>query len=454
MAINNFVNFITDTITPPIIDSYPGGISCPDFCGSDSSTADYTKLGWVFKCYMEMKEQNLVDSEVTRVTQAIADVNDIPTLRSQTGFNILQVLCYEKRGDKEFSIANNLDGISQSEILSLALVADNPGGQTAFHMAVDYGLKELVDEIGIENSGHIDDPGRVGDFLSPWALAIVKAGEEATSDSSYTYRRELASLIAPAAAGKGYNEFMGPNPLYSGSGGKLVNEISRVIMSTSHDVLENTIDDLITTLPASGGILTTAAVEVAEGISPGSVKFNVGAYTAQESERGYHPLYFYLHKYRSSVKKDILDKLEDKFSPVSISVTETGDTEGFTAVSMAANYLSLDGAGGWNNPELGTWVKDVLGRCGNSANSIWASSGSVRVFTSGSSSNAFGPITNILVKINDDHAEWWSNQPDDTTLTVHDYESTFSSLASQVLPGEINYDFYRTWMVEFGKEIG
>lgn len=456
MAINNFVNFITDTITPPVIDQYSGGtLSCPDFCGSDSSTAEYTKLGWVYKCYMDMVKRGLVDAEVDSFVQSMQelDKNNIELLRSPSGFNILQIIIFDRRSEKDFTLANGLSVANIEDLRSVMYTADNPGGQTAMHMAVDYGLKDLVYELGIDDVGHIDDPGRAGEFLSPWSLAMVRGAEEIISGSQTTNRRDLAELMSTVTVDS-YDDFFGANPRYSGGGGKISNEISRIIMSTSHEVFKEAIKWMTIPLSPSAGILTASGISTSGGISAGNVTFNPAEYSASESESGYHPLYFYIYKYKTSVDIDTLVELSSYFSPVSVSISENGETEGFTAVGLAAHYLTLSASGEWNNLDMAGWIKSTLERCGSNSDQIWAVSGNVRDFTNGSSNNAFGAITNILVKINEIHSAWWTENEEDEDVSVNDFESSYLAMAGSVLPESLDYGFYRIWMVEYGKEIG
>ena len=453
--INNFVNFITDTITPPVIYQYAGAtLGSPDFTGSDASTAEYTKLGWIYKCYGDMVAASLSDASVDSFVTSMQGLskNGPDILRSPSGFNILQIVVFSRRSNKTFTFADGMPAVDMSKIKPLMFVADNPGGQTAMHMAVDYGMKELVVELGTDNLGHITAPGRTGDFLSPWALSMVRAGEEIVSNSPTTNRRELAQLLSDAAAGKNYDAMYGANPKNAGATGELDNEISKIISSTSHDVLEKAIDYILSPLSTSNVVLTAGAVETTGGISSSSVTFNAAQYSANIESSGYHPLYFYLYKYRASSKLTILDKLSEKFSPVSVSVSESGETEGFTAVGMAAYYLTVNSGGVWNNPALAGWVKGILAQCGGTTDAIWATSGNVRDFTNGSSNNSFGAITNILEKINKEHSSWWADN-DDGNNTINDFADTYTTMAGSVLPGSFNYDFYRIWMVEFGKEL-
>ncbi len=451
MAINNFVNFITDTITPPIINDY--GVSCPDFCGNDSSTGDYTKLGWVFKCYLEMKDNGLVDASVTSVVQSIAGVNNISSLRSQSGFNILQILVFERRSDKEFSLNTDL-GISCEDIKALSHVADNSGGQTALHMCVDYGMSTLLSELGVSGTGHIDSQDRTGDFISPWGLGIMKGAEEIVSESETTNRREVAALLSNAPAGT-YSSFFGPNPLYSGGGGSVKNEISRFIMSSSHDVFKMAVSQgwILNGVDASGGNPIPAIIETADGISNGSVKVNLANYSVGEHETGYHPLFFYIYKYRNTADIATIGALASNFSPLSISIGENGETEGFNVIGLASYYMTYLEDGTPTNVALAGWIKTVLSGCGADANNIWAVSGNARDFTSSSTGNAFGAITNIISKINDMHSAWWAGQEEGSEATVHDFESTYTTMAGAILPDVFDYSFYRIWMVEFGKEI-
>jgi len=253
MAIKNFVNFITDTITPPIINSY--GISCPDFCGSDSSTAEYTKLGWVLACYFDMLKRNLVDQSVRDVVSAIAAVNDIENLRSPGGFNVLQIVLYDQRSNKDLSLIDSLPADVSGPLLELAMVADNPGGQTAMHMAVDYGMKTVVEEMVAAGAsvGRIDGAGKTSTYACPWALGLMRGGEDLAVGDTGTPRVELAQYLSGKSGA--YDSFYGKNPLRSGSGGDIDNEISKFILTVGKDVLASSIDWLLSGVDAGSGTL-------------------------------------------------------------------------------------------------------------------------------------------------------------------------------------------------------
>jgi hypothetical protein len=263
---------------------------------------------------------------------------------------------------------------------------------------------------------------------------------------------------------------MGKNQLKSLSGGMLNNEISKLILSTSKDVFSKcapyVISSVSTTNPEESAI--SSIVTKAAGISSGSTQYNLNGYSVDKPNTGYHPLFFYLYKYRGSVDIDTLELLSQKFSPFSISVREDFSTEGFNCVGMAAYYLNLGADGSWDNAGLAGWIKTQLEKARDSnvshvdsifsdAYSVWAVSGNVRDFTNGGSNNAFGAISNILEKINAQHSSWWSSQDEEEInneeVEVSDFESTYNSIAGAVLPDVISYDFYTIWMVEFGKEI-
>ena len=451
MAIKNFVNFITDTITPPIINSY--GISCPDFCGNDSSTAEYTKLGWVLSCYFDMLKRNLVDDSVRQVVTDVFEVNNVDELRSPGGFNVLQIILYDQRSNKELSLDETLPPQVADGLKKLALIADNPGGQTALHMAVDYGMKKVVEELSSVNGvtvGRIDGAGRTSTYASPWSLGLMRGGEDVVAGDTNTPRVELAQFLSEKSGA--YNDFYGKNPIRSGSGGDIENEISKYILTVGKEVLSASIDWLLAGVDGSSGVTKmSAAVASASGISNGNTTYNLSPTMFSAHETGYHPLFFYLYKYKTGVDETVLNKLLQHFSPVSVSVSEDGTTEGFNCVGMAAYYVTATEDGWGETPLLG-FIKSTLEACGSDENQIWAVSGNVRDLTASASGNAFGAITNILVKINDIHSAWWGEQ-DQESSTPSDFEPIYNSLAGEVFPSALNYAFYQKWMVEFGKEI-
>lgn len=454
--IENFVNFITDTITPPIINEYGIG---SDFAGNDSSTAEYTKLGWIFKCYMGMKDRGLVDSDVINVVSDIVDVNDYEALRSPSGFNIFQIVIYDNRSNPDFNLTEDLD-FNKSGFLDLIRVADNPGGQTPAHMIADYGMKGLMGDIDARSDfKHFDVTSISGDYLSPWALSIVRGAEEVLADTGATRKKETADIAADVTLGVDeYDDFFGKNPMRSGSGLSLDNEISRIIVSSSEPVLMKTIENNWLIGPnavADYAINPISSIVVKkEGIKPGDTTYNLSTYSVPQQSSMYHPMFFYLNKYRSNSDVSVLSMLSRKFSPFSITITDSGETEGFNCIGLAAYYMSISGDE-WTNNDMAGWIKDTLSSAGGDAYEIWAVSGNVRDFTGGSSSNAFGAITNILEKINDDHSAWWSAEQEDenSTATINDYESKYNTLSSLILPDDFDYNFYRIWMTEFGKEI-
>jgi len=467
----NFVNFITDTINPALIDEYllAEGTEA-DFTGSDASTADFTKIGWIMSCYRNMKEAGTADAEVDAMVARLATINTDNginyELLSQSGFNIIQQMVFDARGQTDFTFNDAIAVIPGFEAYLNANLsaAANPGGQSALHMMIDFGMVDAINSVGGDYGSQSTDVF-TSKVLAPYYLAIKKKYEDQLS-GAVSRSSQVMDIVSVKAGAPSYNEFVGKNSIVSGATGDVKNELSRYILSTSHETLKATIvgGELdIAVDPAEIAVANEAmssSVEIADGIAASKTKFDTIAYQAAtnslESNRGYNPLMMYINKYRASVKGEVLTYLGSKFSSLSISVDEDGTTEGFNAVGLMAYYMLIGASGTWNSASGAAFIKTALSSItAATAYQIWAVSGNVRDFTSGGSSNSFGAITNILMKINDAHQAWWNEldkvaNPD---ATIHDYELTFTSLATDVFPALIDYSFYKIWMVEFGREI-
>ena len=71
----NFVNFLTDTIRPAVVNAYINGPGTDeDFFGSDSSTMDYTKFGYTAAVFRKMIRAGKATPEVKDIVNYIANI--------------------------------------------------------------------------------------------------------------------------------------------------------------------------------------------------------------------------------------------------------------------------------------------------------------------------------------------------------------------------------------------
>ena len=471
----NFVNYITDTINPTIINDYISGPGTSDeFVGSDPSTADYTKMGWIMSCYRRMKEANTVDQAVKDVINQLSGYSDSNgvknyALLSPSGFNLAQQMVYDNKSVPDFSFTDSKDIITgfSSYLDDNVGSAQNSGGQSALHMIIDLGMADAIPGL-ITSYGTQSTDAETSSILSPYYLALKKKSEDEvsgiTSRSTETFLAIQSTLGSP-----GYNEFNFSNAILSGSSGDVKNEVVRYILGVSHDVLKSSIVSSGITSVAIGSIASetsdviaalASSVTTSDGIAASKVVFDSQIYLSAtshlEGNKGYSPLMYYINKYRSEVDIDILTSLSTVFSPLAISVDETATTEGFNPVGLMAYYMTVNEDGiTWGSPAGASFIKTALTIEGESAYRTWAMTGNVRDFTGGASSNAFGAITNILTKINSSHQAWWNaiDKEANPDTVIHDYSSTYDILAALSLPSVIDYAFYTMWMTEYGKEL-
>ena len=233
--------------------------------------------------------------------------------------------------------------------------------------------------------------------------------------------------------------------------GSGVNEISKLILSSTSTVIDKVATE-IASMVSGGGIdpaVMSAAVTKSSGISKAGITFDLGIYQgsafSQKSNIGYHPLFMYVYKYKSGINVNTLDTLASVFSPYSISV-KNNETDGYNVIGMVARYLAVEN-GSWANISLAAWLKARMSEFTGDKYKIFAASGNARDFSGGRTINAFGAINNILSTINIEHRRYFNNKD------VGDPDYDPSVLMSAALPNTIDVAFYEEWMEEYGQTI-
>ena len=94
--------------------------------------------------------------------------------------------------------------------------------------------------------------------------------------------------------------------------------------------------------------------------------------------------------------------------------------------------------------DLADMVRIWLGQAGSSSLAIWYISGNTAIFSGGSSSNAFGAVTNILDKVVSYHKSWQSEN------VGGDFAPLYATAVLKVFPAALDYTFYQLWQAEFG----
>jgi len=451
----DFVNFITDKIRPEIIQAYLDGPGTEeDLYGTDSSTADFTKFGYVAAVYRDMLRKGTATESVKEMVGFIGNIEKDGVknyeVKSSTGYSIAEMMVYDGRNDSEFCFSDVGVAVGDDFMDYVrGCVVQSAGSSTATpaHMMVEYKLVKALSEFGEDTfKAQVgpDAPAYLGSFLYS-----LKRYSDSNGDVD---RRTVFETIRTKVNLTKYNEILGPNNTVS-SDGILTNEISKFVILSANDTIERVIDDLIGLVDGSsiGISANAAAVTKADGLSSTSVTFDLGIYQGEishEKDMGYNPMFYYANKFKSSSRPEILTKLNEKFSPYTISVVD-GDTEGFNAIGVLAASLSLSDDGIWNAPELVEWIKNELtnSTLGMTAYKAMVAIGNVRDMTGGSSINAFGAVTNILRAINGYHK---------AQVALHanedGYEFDPTPLLNSALPEIFDAAFYTEWMVEYGQE--
>ena len=448
----NFVNFVTDKIKPVILRSYLNGAGDDiEFTGSDASTSDYTKFGYLCSVYRSMLRDGTDTDDVRSFisdVSAFVDEDGTPNYKniSPPGYTIAEMSVYDARNDKLFKISdltNVIGGDSFDFYVSSCKTPAQSNVGTAVHMMIEYGLDLAIGELPAEAFLGTSSSNRA---LSPFMYALKRASDENMSGERMATYQIIKSKVAD-----GYNDTFGENQLDSGfSSGEGVNEIAKFIMSTGHNNVQKSATEIMSMVTGnSSPSALEQAVTKSNGISKHSITFDLGIYeglvSQDESNTGYNPLFMYVYKYKESVHVPTLNILASKFSPFSISV-KNGSTEGFNVIGMVARYLTIS-SGEWTNQDLATWLKNRLSELTGDKYKIFASSGNSRDFSGGKTINAFGAINNILSSINIDHRQYYSDKSENDPA----YDP--SSLMSSALPDAIDAAFYEEWMEEYGQTI-
>ena len=481
--INNFVDFITDTISPDIINDYleNGGGSPSDFVGSDESTMDYTKAGWMLKCYMDMLNKGQVTSDVTDVTRMIMNFDCLDGKKnyeciSPSGYNLLQMMAYEARQYPDFVIDDVSDILDIDHLLAnYHQTARSVGQQTFVHMIAEFMEDKLIssiDEGDISVGKQVDD-GVQNRLIAPYYLALKNTGDAISAGKVPEIERStLDALRGHITSGVSYREFIGDDGYYTGADQYPTNELSKFIAASSHETIKSVVEKipeyLLPIVDTSSeqqevrrisDALKDAAVEYG-GLSISKSRFDIGRYIAgtQENEynNGYTPMMYYVGKYRGECDINVLNRLANVYNPLALSVDNSSFSEGFTPLSVLADNMTIvgDDYSSWSRPELASFIKRFVSTVSDGSNpyKTYVAAGVVFLVTNGSSNNSFGVVNNIMLKINEAHKSWYDEQSDDT-ISPSDFEDTYNTLAGAILPSEFDYSFYASWMNEFEKNI-
>lgn len=481
MAIQNFIEFATNRIRPDVFQEYlDGPFQQGDFSGKDESTLDFTKLGWLMSVRSDMNKKGTVTAEID---QLVADIfvmlssEDSGAILnhhtlSNGNYNILQQLVFDNRANKDYDLFADNDYISgfQAAVEDLLYSVSDTSQMSAAEMIVEYGLNESVSAFDVERLGSNSTDAVASRRFCIQMQAIRKRAserltqEEGAPEGNAAKVYNVISQKLTDSPPTSYNAYFYKNPT-SQTSAIPKNEVSRLVTFLSQDLLKQEIEDVMATVPADGEVNIIASaiqssVGNATGLSSSQVNFDASRYKSEtsslEANQGYSPLFYYISRYRGTCKKDILDAMAVKFSPLAITISDEAN-DGFTPLGLLAHYLEIiDGE--WSNPEAVEFISSAVAPFAglSSVYKRMSALGSARDFTGGATSNAFGVVNNILLKINSQHSAWWeAEQADDaSTATVSDFESTYNTLVDAVLGGlGITYSVYGTWMHEFGKEI-
>ena len=472
MAIKNFVNFITNTIHPEVIEEYRNSTeySVDDFFGYDTSTGDFTKAGWMMVCRDNAVKAGTLttdrDNAVRDILYIEKDGLKNRDVVSPAGYNLLQQWIYHNRRSTTLNL--NLSYPDFGNFVKEKLLEKSDDlKQSGMEMLIEYSMHDTINTIIPRDLelGTASTDETVSRTISPFMFALKKKAEEIvagdgadiasrTFDEVYTHISNLTST---------YDGFYFRNAIGTESRLSPKNEIARYISITSHAELEATVDDLISkgfveaTETSKIAQALTHAVVSATGLSITKVDFSIDRYLSKAGDvsanRGYNPLFYYIYKYGQDSNPVILTKLGNVFSPFALT-SVSGTNDGYTALGLLTYVMEIDGDD-WAKPNLATYIKEQINVAnGDNAYERAAWLTNVRDVKK-SGSNNFGPINNIMSKINNHHSSWWAtvSAEEDNTLTPDDYNSTYTTLANKIMHPDFNFSFYKTWMFENGKEI-
>lgn len=451
----NYVNFLTDKIRPAVVQAYLDGPGTPeDFMGSDSSTMDYTKFGYTLCILRRMIQDGSASTEVKDIVKTLSAFENSDGLKnyeqkSASGYSIADMIVYEARGDTDFSINALAEGVADGFMdyfNSIAIKQASSVVASPIHMMIEFmhatALSELSEEAFIPS-----DTDNSMDMMSPLAYALKRAADNGMTGD----RLAIYNIVKDKYPIDDYAAALGANSS-STNESNTKNDLTRLIVSASHDTLESGIDELVSLVP--GDKIPTSllldSVTKAEGLSKNSIVFDLGIYKGGitgEQNTGYSPLFYYINRYKTSCRISILDKLVTKFSMFAISI-ENDTTEGYTPMELLTNAFNLTDDGEWNNPDLVAWAKAQLSEIDTTSDyKFFAAAGNVRDFTGGKSTNAYGVVTNIFRTINRYHRKLKNDSEDP------DFSYDPTPLISAVFPPVVTSSLYEEWMTLFGQEI-
>ncbi len=454
----NFVNFITDKIRPSIVQAYLDGPGTEDdFIGSDSSTMDFTKFGYVAAVYRNMLRNGTADDDVKDVVKNIA-LYENPDgvvnfkMKSSSGFSIADMMVYDARNDPYF-IASDIAtavGVDFMDFFIESVMQPVSNGMgNAIHMMIEFKLQKALLEMPSVVFVPDVDGDDMNDTIYPFMYALKRAADSGMEQS----RMSIFNTIKGALSDMGYNDKLGKNNK-SLSDVSITNEMAKFLISTSSDSIDVAATQLLSVFDGepSGSDAMMAAVTKADGISKNSITFDIGVYDGElsgEHEEGYTPLFFYVNRFKSSSRIDTLEKLTGKFSLLTISTFE-GETDGYNPASVLASSFTINSDGEWENSDLVSWFKGKISEpiiSGTSAYKAFVALGNGRDCSGGKTNNAYGTVTNILRTVNSYHKEYNANKEEG------DADFNPVPLISAALPDVFDAQFYDEWMVEFGQEV-
>ncbi len=450
----NYVNFLTDKIRPAIVQAYLDGPgTAEDFINSDSSTIDYTKFGYTASVLRNMFRNGSADEDVLAIVNTISSYENADGLpnykqRSSSGYSIADMMIYDARSDLEFSIVEMATAMDEGFVdyfNDIVLVPSSSSVGSALHMMVEFKLGVALEELSSE-AYQLSAEDEQNTSISPLFYALKRAAD----DNMSSERVAIYDIVKGKYDTEDYEGTMGVNTK-STTNSKIGSELSKFIMSTTHDTLKASIDSMLTLV--SGDVteatLLKSCVTKANGISKNNVTFDIGIYEGGingEQNKGYSPLFYYVNRYKTSCDTEVLTKMCTKYSPFNISIAN-GETEGYTPMGMLAALVSITG-GEWAQPELAAWIKAKLEELGAETEyEFFVSSGNVRDFTGGKSVNAYGVVTNIFRTINTHHKQLKND------YTGDDFDFDATTLITAIFPEVITSVLYEEWMLEFGQEV-
>jgi len=448
----NFVNFITDKIKPHVIRAYLDGAGTDaDFFGSDSSTMDFTKFGYVASVYRKMLRKGTVNQDVKDIVKYIGNIAIDRKLnykeKSPSGYRIADMMVFDAQNDPFFKISELTSVVGEDfkeYVFGIINTSPSDGLATPLHMMIEFGLNQAIAEVPAKAFQYNPDLNKNQGILGAFGYALKRLADSNNDED----RLNTYNVIWETVNNLTYEELFGPHNRTL-SGNIIYNDISKMIMLSSNETIKIALKQIrgISSQDALGIEPNIKAVTKAEGLSKNSIVFDIDIYSGlleNEQQKGYTPLFYYVNKFKGASTPEILDTLTKYYSPFAISV-EDGNTEGYTPLSVLAASITISDDGNWNEAELVQWIKKQATRV-NTSNpyKVYAVLGSVRDFTGGSSINTYGVVNNILRTINEYHRR-----------TIEDGADSFdpTPLLNAVLPSCIDKTFYEEWMVEFGQEV-